>query len=147
MKEKTEKPNEGLDQELLDHQDEITELNQKYKKALAQKASVYEELIECLKELMSRGSSYIEKHYKKIQTDANQKIIKLQLEQKEKRECDLKAKHQELFQMNPQILDLIEENTKKMARDVEVRYRSQVKQEEAQVDLMEKVALQKDILR
>lgn len=74
-KEKTKRPMDGIDQEIVDHQDEISSLNEKYKKALSRKVSVYEELIECLKELVSRGSSYTEKHYKKIRSDAAQKII------------------------------------------------------------------------
>ena len=145
-KAKTERPQDGLDQELVDHQEEITELNQKYKKALSQKAAVYDELIECLKELVSRGGSYTEKHYKKIHSDAKAKIIQMQLEQKEKRECDLKARHKDLFQLNPQLLDLVEENTRKMMEEFDAKYRGSLDKEEAEVEVMERVAAQKGLL-
>lgn len=44
--------------EIGEHQEEIEELDAKYKVALKNKVEVYEELVECLKELTQRQNKY-----------------------------------------------------------------------------------------
>ena len=45
--------------EIGEHQEEIELLDERYKQALKNKAQVYEELVHCVKELMTRNSNFL----------------------------------------------------------------------------------------
>ena len=97
--EQTEGKVHSLQLEIGDHQEEIDQLNLRYQDALRDKVQVYEELIECVRELIKRNSNFVQNEMEIGQMQNQCTILKRQLEQKEKMVDDLRS--QELFTQNP----------------------------------------------
>ena len=57
--EQTEAKVPELGLEIGDHQEEIDQLNSRYQTALRDKVEVYEELIECVRELIKRTANFV----------------------------------------------------------------------------------------
>ena len=110
--EATEKKVGNLGLEIGDHQQEIDELNQRYEVALKEKVDVYEELVESLKELTQRHSKYLKNEVSLAEMQNLCNILKKQLEQKEKINEDIR--NQDLFYMNPQLLNQVEKKIEEM---------------------------------
>ena len=86
----TEKKAGNLALEIGDHQDEIDELNDRYKEALREKVDVYEELVESLKELCQRNAKFLKNEVQLCEMQHMCSILKKQLEQKEKINEDIR---------------------------------------------------------
>ena len=68
---------------------EIEELNERYKEALREKVSVYDELVESIKELVNRNSRYMKNEIEICRLVNECAVMKKELEQKEKTIEDL----------------------------------------------------------
>ena len=64
--EQTEEKVPELGLEIGDHQEEIEQLNTRYQMALCDKVEVYEELIECIRELVKRNASFIQNEFELV---------------------------------------------------------------------------------
>lgn len=95
----TEEKVPGLGLELGDHQEEIDQLNSRYQTALHDKVEVYEELIECVRELIKRNANFVHNEFEMVQMQNQCTVLKRQLEQKEKMVQDIRGL--ELFTQNP----------------------------------------------
>jgi chemotaxis regulatin CheY-phosphate phosphatase CheZ len=92
---------------------------------------VYEELVESLKELTQRHSKYLKNEVSLTEMQNMCNILKKQLEQKEKINEDIRQ--QDLFYMNPQLLNQVEKKIEEMQGKLkDVRAEIRVKDQELQ---------------
>lgn len=92
---------------------------------------MYEELVESLKELTQRHSKYLKNEVSLTEMQNMCNILKKQLEQKEKINEDIRQ--QDLFYMNPQLLNQVEKKIEEMQGKLkDVRAEIRVKDQELQ---------------
>ena len=89
----TEKKVPELGLEIGDHQEEIEQLNSRYQIALRDKVEVYEELVECIRELIKRNANFVQNEFELVQKQNQCTILKRQLEQKEKMAEDIRGQN------------------------------------------------------
>ena len=70
--------------EITEQQKEIEQLNERYKTALRDKVDVYDEFVECIKELINRNARFMKNELEICRLTNESAVMKRELEQKEK---------------------------------------------------------------